>query len=153
MHNFNDYKLPILFRMQQILNGLYNDIVASTLISFHFVALIATVSVMTTFFISYQNVIQETGMVGYVVVIGCILLPLVIVYLESIMLGRIVDMSDDFIGIGWNTVGRKTMYSKFVKSCKTLYLQQAYPYFTIHKGTFFEFCNEAVDKTITLLLW
>ncbi|CAL8130162.1 unnamed protein product [Orchesella dallaii] len=147
-----DTEVILFYRIQQLFNLLYNDIMASLLISSNFVACIIITSVFTFFTIKCQNVLEETGVVGYSLVFGIILVCLAAIYVESSMLGRIVGFSNDFIRIGKNTAGRKTAFAKGVRSCTTLYLEHAYPFFRIDKRTFLEFADHAVDKTIILLL-
>jgi len=148
-----DIEIINLYRTQQHLNVLINTVFASALLSMHHVACLAAAATLAYFGIRFQSVLDNAGVIGYMVVFGGMSLPLIIEFVESYLLGQLVEVSFDFREAGINLVPRKTLLATFARSCQKMYVEEAYPFFKIRRETFFEFMEQVVDYTITLLLW
>lgn len=148
-----DTQLAELHRIQHLLNTLLNEILATVLISFHHIGLLAAVVILTCFGIRFQEIILESGVVAVIVIITAIIAPLIVEYEESVLFGHIVESSETFIKMGKKLVRKRTLFGRFLRSCRTFYVQEAYPFFTIDKQTFFMFCDRALDYIVVLLLW
>lgn len=148
-----DLEIVNMYRAIRMFNGLMNDIMASSLIAFHHVACLTTFSALVFFIIKHNDVLVEGGLISMLIIGCCLVCPVAVIGSESFMFAIIVDLSDGFIDQGNSLVGRRTMYRKFVKSCQTFYVEEAYPFYHIDKDTFLAFIEEGLDKSITLLLW
>jgi len=148
-----DDELVTIYRIHRLFNNLMNDFYATVLVSFHPVALLATVSVMIYFAIKFQEIIWQGGFLVMTVVLGIILFPMVLIRFECILCGRLVDASNGLKSEARKIVRRTTFLAKFAKSCDTFYVQVAYPFYTVHRETFLLFCSQVCDYSITLLLW
>ncbi|CAL8112355.1 unnamed protein product [Orchesella dallaii] len=148
-----DQEVVTFYRIQKLFNVLVTDLYASVLVAFHHVALMATVAIMLYFTINFQELLWNGGPIAISVVLGSIFIPLVIIRMQCMMCGYLVDISDEFKDQAWKVVRRNCMLKKFAKSCDTLYVQVAYPFYTVHRETFLLFCSQVADYTITLLLW
>ncbi|CAL8128959.1 unnamed protein product [Orchesella dallaii] len=148
-----DMEIVNMYRTQQHLNILVNKVFASALLSLHHVACLAAAVSLAYFGIRFQSMLDDAGVLGYTVVFGGMSLPLIIQFLESYLLGQLVDISQNFRETGVKLMPRKMILGTFAKSCQKLYVEEAYPFFKVRRETFFEFCEQAVDHTINLLLW
>ncbi|CAL8133735.1 unnamed protein product [Orchesella dallaii] len=147
-----DTAVAQLYRVQRIFNTLLNEIEANLFISFHHVGCLLTVVSMAYFAIAFHDVVQDAGPVGYMAVFGSLCAALFLQFTESYMLGQIVDMGDDFEAVGKQVVLRRSYFRKVLTHYQKFYVQQAYPFFTIHKETFLMFCEQAQDNIINLLM-
>lgn len=148
-----DREIILLYRIQQLFLTLINQVMKTVLISLQHVATLSTASIMIYFAIKFDSVISETGFIGWVVVLGAVAVPFVVEFNEAIMLSALADVSEGFVGSGKKMVMRNTYYYKFLRSCPLFILHEAYPFYTVDKSTFLDFCAQVVDYTITLLLW
>ncbi len=148
-----DDEIIIKYRTQQLFNIWVNKIMASICVSLQHVACLAVCSIMAYFAIKFPHVLAESGIVGYMIVVVCFLAGISVQFLEAYMLGNLADISDNFITQIDTKMERGALIKKFVKSCRTFYVEEAYPFFRVDKGTFLEFYAKVVDQTITLLLW
>lgn len=80
----------------------------------------------------HQHVVIGGGILGVTTVglIVSIAAPLMIVYFQSTMFGKLADLSENFCQIGKNLVPRRAFYRKFVYSCQIFYIENAYPFDT-----------------------
>ncbi|CAL8146328.1 unnamed protein product [Orchesella dallaii] len=148
-----DKEIAKFYRIQVYFNNLFNKVVDSVLISYHHVACMMCSSVMACFGIRYQQVIVDGGIFAFLIVVVGVACPLALIFFEGLMCGDLVSVSEDFIESGKNLMDRKTMYLKFVYSCRPLYMKIINPFYNVDRNTFLEFVDAVVDKTITLLLW
>jgi len=148
-----DSEVINMYRTIRLFNVLMNDIVASAGMAFHHVACLTTFSALIFLVIRYNDVFLESGFMS-MFIIGCVIVtPAVIILAESSMFAELASLSDGFIEEGRKITARKTMYRKFIASCQTFYVEEAYPFYKIGTDTFLAFVSEGLDKSITLLLW
>lgn len=148
-----DEKLVLLYKTQQMLNLLINGYFRSILISFHHLGCHAIVVPLISFTIRFNNIISENGILGYVVVIGAILIVLMILWVQSEICGDLSIRSVEFTNSVKLLVSRNQYVLKVVRSTKVFYLQLAHPFYNISKETFMLFCGEVLSNSVTLLLW
>ncbi|CAL8127991.1 unnamed protein product [Orchesella dallaii] len=148
-----DNEIATAYRIQKLFNILINNFYSSVLVSFHHVAMLAVASIMLFFFIKFQDIVWEGGLLVEAFVLGTIIVPLWLINVQAIMCGKLVDASGAFKFRARKLVHRKTFLAKFGNSCTPFYIQVVYPFYTVHKETFADFCSQAIDYTITLLLW
>lgn len=149
----SDEEIIKKFRYQQLLNLLVNHVVANVRISMQHVAMLTAACTMACFAVKYTSVVVEAGVVGYIIVGTFFMVPVLIEYLEASYFGSIVQLSQELKQKCDKLVGRRMLMKVFSRSCVTLYVKEAYPFFNITKDHFLAFMSEVVDKTITLLLW
>ncbi len=148
-----DFQVVTMYRSIRLFNVLMNDIMATSLMAFHHVACLTTFSALIFLVVKCNDVLLEGGFKA-IFIIGCVILtPTVIILAESSMFAELANLSDGFIEEGKKLTGRKTMFRKFVASCQTFYVDEAYPFYKIGTDTFLAFLSEGLDKSITLLLW
>lgn len=142
-----------LYRVQQRLNIELNAFFMSPLVAFHHVGSLATLVAFLLVAIRYNHILDAYGATGYLFVFSGIAAFLVILYAQSKMVGSVVDISKDFRFSGMKLVPRTYMFRKFTKCCSPFYIQVAYSFYTVHKGTFRLFCEQTLDYAILLLLY
>lgn len=108
---------------------------------------------MLFIFVKFQTVIREDGLLGYVVVIVCVIKHVIIAWYQSDFFGALEGASRDFLASAVKCVPKHTYLGKVVKSFQPFYLEEVYPFFHFHKDTFLEFGDTGVNYAITLLLW
>ncbi|CAL8087509.1 unnamed protein product [Orchesella dallaii] len=148
-----DNEIGTAYRAQQLFNVLMNNFYSSVLVSFHHVALLAVFSIMLYFDIKFQEMIWDGGLIAEMIVLSIVVTPLWLMKIQSSICGKLVDISDTFQDRGRKLLQRKVFLARFADSCSTFYIQVAYPFYAVQKETFADFCSQAVDYTITLLLW
>ncbi|CAL8127999.1 unnamed protein product [Orchesella dallaii] len=148
-----DQEIVNMYRIQKLFNTLMNNFYSSVLISFHHVAVLAVVSIMIFFAIKFQDIIWDGGIIVEGVVLSTIFTGMIIIKVQSMMCGYLVDVSENFRDRCKKVVRGKYFLRKSAESCDTFHIQVAYPFYTVDKGTFVNFCSQVQDYAITLLLW
>ncbi len=146
-----DNKLISMYRAQQVVNLLVNQIYASHCISMHHVICLVVFVGLAFTLLSVQDVVATMGTHNFLLLCGCICCVIALQYIECVKLGHIYDISEAFVKKGKKLVRRNTMLFKFLESCRALEIQTAYPYFTVRRKTFAEFLNHGIGFIITLL--
>lgn len=147
-----------MYRTQQIFNLLLKEILGHATIAFHHVGLLAVFSVLFCFVIKFNEVLTEQGITAYLIVIGCLVSPLLLMYFQSTECGLIADISQEFCDVASSKIKRAhgmnaRMFRKFGKSCRAMYIPVAYPFYNIDRSTFLAFCDQSLDRAIALMLW
>lgn len=150
--NWLDKEIINLNKALKLFNVLVNEIVTSIKIAFHHVACLTSASALIYLVIKYIHVIAESGLIAIFIIGCCLISPLAIIASEKTMFAMLANISDCFIEVSKNLTRRKKMYRKFVISCQKFYVEEAFPFYKIGRNTFLEFCAQALDKSITLLL-
>ncbi|CAL8146191.1 unnamed protein product [Orchesella dallaii] len=148
-----DHKVSEMYRIQRLFNELMNDFYKSLLISYHHVGSLVTSCTLICFAIRFWEILSAEGVLACAIVIGSIMVAMGLLLLQSIMCGRLVDISDEFKDVATKLVERRSLLAKFARSCDTFFIQVVYPFYTIRRETFLLFCGQVVDYVITLLLW
>lgn len=148
-----DIQVVEIYMQLRLLNVLINDVVANFWLALHQIGLLGTASVLAFFVVKCHTEILENGAIGVLVVGGSLISPFLVVYFQSKYFGELRECSDQFREVGRKLVPRKTMYRRFVRSCQTFYVEEAYPFYKIGKDTFLAFWGQVVDYAVTLLLW
>jgi len=101
-----------------------------------------------------NHVVLGYGLLGIFVVGGSFISPLAVVWYQSDLFGELAEVSDQFQEEGSNLMpSRKSLYTKFARSCERFYVEEAYPFYKIGRDTFLSFCAQGLDHAIILLLW
>lgn len=142
-----------LFIIQKLLNSYLNSFFMSPLVAFHHIGALSTVVVLLLVAIRYNEVLDQIGTVGYLVVFSCIATAMMLIYSQSKMAGWVVDISKKFGNSGRKLMPRSYMFRKFTRSCTPFYIQVAYPFYNVHRETFPLFCEQTLVYTTQLLLY
>lgn len=149
-----DFEILQMYRELRLYNLLLNDILATFWFSIHQVGCLTTFTVLLYFGVKFNHVVLGYGLVGILVVGGSFFAPIAVVWYQSDMFGELAETSDQFKVEGRNVIPtRKSLYTKFVRSCQTFYVEEAYPFYKIGRNTFLLFCAQGLDHAISLLLW
>lgn len=143
-----------MFRKHQVLNKLMNDdVYASLFISFHHLVMMLVFVVPFYLLIGNSKVVfTESPVIVPLMLIFAICMSLLAEFVESIKVADVVDSSREFVRETKRLSKRKSSLYKFAVSCPNyLGFGIAYPFYTITRETFPEFCCEGVDFVITLL--
>ncbi|CAL8146200.1 unnamed protein product [Orchesella dallaii] len=148
-----DVEVLKMYRIQQLLNILLNDFYKSFIVSHHHVAILAAEVMYIGFAVRFNDIMLGGGIVACVVVFALVVIPFVLMYIQTTMCGRLVDISNELKQVSGKIGGRRLLLAKFAKSFDTFYIQVAYPFYDIDRKTFAQFFYEVVNYVITLLLW
>ncbi|CAL8146205.1 unnamed protein product [Orchesella dallaii] len=148
-----DVEIVKIYRAQQLLNILLNDFYKSLLVSYHHVAVMATAVVLICFAVRFNDIMLGGGTVACVVVLASAISPFALMYAQTSMCGRLVDISNELKHMSSKIGERRLLIAKFAKSADTFYIQVAHPFYSVDRETFIQFFDQVVDNVITLLLW
>ncbi|CAL8145958.1 unnamed protein product [Orchesella dallaii] len=146
-----DSQLVEMFRVQQIINILINDIFASLLVSFHHVVCLLVFVGLSFILLEFSHLLAELGIMISVAVVACWFAPLVVIYVESVNGGGIFDTTSAFVKQCKHSTIRRSVLRKYAASWATLVLETAYPFYKVHRNTFLEFVMQGIDFIITLV--
>lgn len=150
--DLEDVQIITEYRKLQLFNRILNDILGNIMISFHAVACLGAVVSMGFFLIAYNSVLEEIGILGYVVVISTLCTAVFIQAAEAQLLGTLCEVSREFGETSQRFSWRQSVYGKFVKTCKTFFIEEAYPFYHINKDTIVMFCDQCLGCLINLLV-
>ncbi|CAL8110337.1 unnamed protein product [Orchesella dallaii] len=142
----------LAYRTQQLFSVFMNEIFASMFISLHLVVLMVILVGVSFVLIVISNDAMAAGfsVVGFVV--SGIFAVVLLLSAECILIGRVSDLSKLVLNTSKNLTTRRSVYRKFIASCRIVYLDAASPFFVIDKGTFAAFMCQYLDFLIQLLL-
>ncbi|CAL8122172.1 unnamed protein product [Orchesella dallaii] len=142
----------LAYRAQQLFTVYINEIVASVFMSLHQVALMVILvgSSFVLITVSKDLVAAEPSVVCFL--FSCSFASVLCISCECFILGKILDLSNQFLVNSTNLTSRKPVYRKFIVSCTPLSLKMAYPFFSIDKDTFVNFMFQYLDFLVQLLL-
>ncbi|CAL8134456.1 unnamed protein product [Orchesella dallaii] len=141
-----------MYRTQQVLNVLINEIYGTILISLHHVTtLVVFVGLSLTLLKCPGETLFNSGpLVFLIIVVGPAVAPF-IEYWETHEVGEVYDLSHIFVTKCNKMLSRRSVLRKVAISCRPLALELAYPFVTITKHTFLEFMYRGIDLLITIL--
>ncbi|CAL8146185.1 unnamed protein product [Orchesella dallaii] len=148
-----DIEIVKIYRVQQLLNILLNNFYKSLLVSYHHVAVMATAVVLICFTIRFNDIMLGGGIVACMVVLASAITPFVLMYIETTMCGRLVDISNEFEQMSSKIGERRLLLTKFAKSADTFHVQVAHPFYNVDRETFAQFFYQVINYVVTLLLW
>ncbi|CAL8146197.1 unnamed protein product [Orchesella dallaii] len=148
-----DIEIVKIYRVQQLLNILLNNFYKSLLVSYHHVAVMAAAVVLICFAVRFNDIMLGGGIVACVVVLASAITPVALMYAQTSMCGRLVDISNELKHMSSKIGERRLLIAKFAKSADTFYIQVAHPFYSVDRETFIQFFDQVVDNVITLLLW
>ncbi|CAL8134464.1 unnamed protein product [Orchesella dallaii] len=148
----DDITVVKMYRTQQVLNVLINEIYASVLFSIHHVAtLVVFVGLGLTLLKCPGEMLINSGPLIFLILVAGPAIPPFIEYWEAYEISEITDTSNAFITKCNKMLSRRSMLRKTVMSCRRLTLEAAYPFFTMTKHTFLEFVYYGIDLMITIV--
>ncbi|CAL8134462.1 unnamed protein product [Orchesella dallaii] len=148
----DDMTLVRMYRTQQVLNVLLNEIYSSILFSIHHVAaLVVFVGLSLTLIKCPLETLINSGPIMVLLVVVGSQIPPFMEYWETHEINEVNDASNGFTGKCNRMLSRRSMLRKTVISCRRLTVELAYPFFTITKHTFLGFVYRGIDLMITLL--
>ncbi|CAL8143433.1 unnamed protein product [Orchesella dallaii] len=149
--SLDDMQVVNMYRTQQIINNILNEILATILFSLHHVFCLV-IFVGTTYTILKVPEVLATG--GPLTLFGFIcgaLIPVFLEYFEAIELNELTEVSMTFKGKCNDIMSRRSMLRKFAVSCPPLRIQAGYPFFNVSRDTFTQFMSQCIDFLISLL--
>jgi len=148
----NEEKFVGMFKTQQLLNVLINEIISSILISFHHIAFMIILVGVSLLMITSPGMIWNAGPQIMVMGLSGIFVVAVLAFMECKKFGEIVDASEKFIFKSKSLANRRSPYRKFIISCRRLTINSAHPFYTVRRRTFLEFFHQYLDFLTTLLV-
>ncbi|CAL8134460.1 unnamed protein product [Orchesella dallaii] len=148
----DDMTVVRMYRTQQVLNVLINEIYGSILISLHHVAALVVFVGLSLVLIKcpLETLMSSGPMIFLLVAVGSQTPPFM-QYWETNLISEVNDASNAFTGKCNRILSRRSMLRKTVMSCRRLTFEAAYPFFTITKHTFLEFVYSGIDLMISIL--
>ncbi|CAL8143429.1 unnamed protein product [Orchesella dallaii] len=147
----DDMQVVNMYRTQQIINILLNEIYATILFSLHHVFCLVIFVGITYTILRVPQVLASAGPLTLFGFICGALIPLLLEYFESTELNELTDVSKEFVGKCKGMVSRRSMLRKFSVSCPPLRIQMGYPFFNVCRETFPQFMSQCIDFLIGLL--
>ncbi|CAL8136203.1 unnamed protein product [Orchesella dallaii] len=145
-------EVVIMYRTQQIFDGLVNEIFSSLLVSSHHAALMAILVGFSILAITATEAVLAAGPLLWVVGAAGPFVVIAIVFIESTKIGEMVDISEEFVKKGLTLTSTRTSFGKFLKSCRHLTINSAHPFYCVRKGTFLKFFHHYLDFLTSILL-
>ncbi len=149
----NDEHLVLIYRAQQVLNVIFNDVFRSIFVSCHHAATLIGVVTIVSFSIRFNYVLNEQGEIAYFVVICFVFSVMAMLWCQSELCGEVVNGSQNFKSKVLRMMPRKFYFRKFATSCPVFYMQLAYPFYNIRRHVILQFCEQVINYTVTVLLW
>ncbi len=154
-----------MFKIQQMFNILMNQIFGSLTFSLHHVICLFLFTGLTFIMVAVPSEMAQLGWAITSLILFVSVVPLFIEFMESILLGDIIDVSNKFVQrckcliFNGSQGNRKftsdsafavIIFKKFTRAFRPIKVQTAYPFFTVTRNTFPEFFYQAVTLIITL---
>lgn len=148
----DDRMIIKLYRYQQIMNVLVNDLIRSCLVSLHH-ALILMIFVLSAFMcIHYMEDVRAMGIAGWILPAAGFS-ALLIEYHETHLLGKILWESREFIKVGQTVTRPGTELKRFFRSCTDIKIRSAHPYFVVSYDTFLLILHHGFDFLVSMLVF
>ncbi|CAL8143434.1 unnamed protein product [Orchesella dallaii] len=149
--SLEDIQVVNMYRTQQIINNLLNEILATILFSLHHVFALVVVVGLTYTILKVPEVLARAGPLILFGFICGASIPVFLEYFEATELNELSEVSMTFKGKCNDIMSRRSMLRKFAVSCPPLRIQAGYPFFNVSRDTFLQFMSQCIDFLISLL--
>lgn len=143
-----------MYRVFQLIAGLFNIPVKTSRLAFHLFALQVTVVTACFSLIRFHDIMFKGDSIGYVlafILLICIFWAVVLIVLESFALNEIQITSENFKNNIRYGTSRNLAVNKASRSFQEVTLYTAGPCFRLNKSSFLQWCDQAIDRLVTLL--
>lgn len=149
--NIEEEQVIHLFRSMQIFGVLMNNIYASMFVAEHQLGFLCIYVGLLYTIVRVPDVLLDGGFTFAGTILIALALILCIQFVACNKLGNQITISENFLVKNgkWITK-RKSMYYKFLVSCRYIQLQVSHPFYSMDNKTFPDFIVRGIDFVITL---
>ncbi len=138
-------------RSLQVVNLLMNMIYASVMMSsHHFCCLVVFVGLLYVVIEMPQEIISG-GMIACLFIVVLMAFAMIAQFAESNLVGKNVELVEGFLEKCKLMTSRRSVFGKTIASVPRIRVEMLYPYGSVDKHTFLQFCHNSLDQLISLL--
>lgn len=149
--SMTDEMIILHVRSLQIINLVTNKIYASVMVTAHHLCCLVIFVGVLYIVITLPQEIIAGGLVAVVFILGAMTFPLILQYLEADLVGKNLQVVETFLMNCKNMTKRRSAFRKTVASVPRIRVELMYPYGSVGKDTFLQFCNNSLDNLIALV--
>ncbi len=138
-------------RSLQVVILLMNKIYASVMMSIHHLCCLVIHVCILYILIKMPDEILAGGVIACVFIGSVLSMPILTQYTEANLVGKNLEVVEGFLTKCRTMTSRRSLFRKTIISIPRIRVELLYPYGSVGKDTFLQFCHNSLDNLIALL--